>query len=461
MTERKFDLVVIGGGPGGYVAAIRAAQLGFKVACVEQESSLGGTCLNIGCIPSKALLESSEHYEVLGHGLSKHGIRISGLELDLSGLMKRKKRIVTSLTKGVSFLFKKNKVEHILGTGRLVGQHEIAVQGEGGGSLRAEKILLATGSLPANLKGIELRGPIGTSTEALSYEEIPSHLVVIGAGAIGLELGTVWRRLGAKVTVLEYLDHILPGVDGEVGQMALRVLKKQGMEFHLSTRVTGARVDGNACSVQVADGDPITADRVLVAVGRVPCTANLNLEEVGVAVNERGFIQVDDSYQTSVGGIFAIGDVIGGPMLAHKASEEAIACIEKIATGYGRVNYDAIPSVVYTAPEVASVGQTESALTAAGIPFRKGVFQFRANGRAMTLDQTDGFVKILAHEETDRVLGVHIIGPRAGDLIAEAAAAIEFCASSEDVARICHAHPTLSEALQEAALDVSGQAIHM
>lgn len=461
MTKREFDLVVIGGGPGGYVAAIRAAQLGLNVACVERDTALGGTCLNIGCIPSKALLESSEHYEGLSRGLEKHGIQIKGFELELATMMKRKQRIVNSLTKGIAFLFKKNKIEHILGTGRLVSPTEVAVEGEGNDLLRAGKIIIATGSLPAALRGIEFQGPIGTSTDALSYEQVPQHLIVIGAGAIGLELGTVWRRLGAQVTVLEYLDHILPGVDGEISKMAERILTKQGLKFRLSSRVTGATIEGSSCSVHVEGDSPITADRVLVAVGRAPRTDELGLSEVGIRVGERGFIEVNESFETSVPNIYAIGDVIGGPMLAHKASDEAVACVEKMVTGYGHVNYDTIPGIVYTAPEVASVGKTESDLLAAGVPLRKGVFQFRANGRAMTLDATEGFVKILAHEQTDRVLGVHIIGPRAGDLIAEATAAIEFGATSEDIARVCHAHPTLSEALKEASLSVRGQAIHL
>ncbi len=458
----QHDLIVIGAGPGGYVAAIRAAQLGMNVACIEKEPALGGTCLRVGCIPSKALLESSEIYAEAVDGLDKHGISCGEVSLDLGKLMKRKDKVVQTLTGGVKSLFKKNKVTRYEGHARLTGPGKVTVESKGGTEeLEGKRILIATGSVPATLPGIEFDGDrIGSSTEALAYPEVPEHLVVIGAGYIGLELGAVWRRLGAKVTVLEYLDRILPGMDSEMATEAKKLFEKQGLEFHLGSKVTGAKCEGKTCTIEIEGADPITCDRVLVAVGRRPNTQNLGLEDVGVELDDRGRIAVGDHFQTSVENIYAIGDVIQGPMLAHKAEEEGIACVEYLATGYGHINYDAIPGVVYTHPEIASVGKTEEQLKEAGIEYRKGVFPFIANGRARSIEETDGKIKVLADAKTDRILGVHIIGARAGDLIAEAGVAMEFGASSEDLARACHAHPTLAEALKEAALAVDGRAIH-
>lgn len=459
---KQHDLIVIGAGPGGYVAAIRAAQLGLNAACIEKESALGGTCLRVGCIPSKALLESSELYEESRHRLWEHGIRLEDVGLDLSQMLKRKDRVVGTLTKGVESLFKKNDVARYTGHARFTSSRSVTVESENETiELEAQHVIVATGSKPATLPGVELDGRhIGTSTEALSYDGVPEHLVVIGAGYIGLEMGTVWRRLGATVTVLEYLDHILPGTDAEIADEALDLFKKQGLKFELSSRVTGARFENGSCLVECEDRDSIQCDRVLVATGRVPNTEGLKLEAVGIEPDEKGFIPVNEHFQTSADGVYAIGDVIGGPLLAHKAEEEGIACVESLATGYGHVNYDAIPSVVYTHPEIAAVGKTEEQLQQAGAEYRKGTFPFRANGRARALGMLEGKIKILADKQTDRVLGVHILGPRAGDLIAEAVVAIEFGASSEDVARCCHAHPTLAEALKEAALAVDGRTIH-
>jgi dihydrolipoamide dehydrogenase len=463
MEAHEFDLVIIGAGPGGYVAAIRAAQLGMKVACVEDAPALGGTCLRIGCIPSKALLESSERFWEAREKLAGHGIQFRELALDLSAMLRRKDQVVTTLTRGVEALFKKNKVTRFLGHGRLDGPRQVVIEGAGETvQLKAKYILLATGSKPALLPGITPEGErVGTSTEALAYSEVPKHLVVIGAGYIGLELGSVWRRLGAKVTVLEYLDRILFGMDTELASEAQKLFTKQGLEFRLGSKVTGARVQDGQCVVEVAGQEPLTCDRVLVAVGRIPNTEHLGLESVGIERHQKGFIPVNENFATSAEGIYAIGDVITGPMLAHKAEEEGMACVERLATGHGHVNYDAIAAVVYTQPELAAVGRTEEQLKDAGVEYRKGVFPFRANGRARTLAQVEGSIKILADAKTDRILGVHILGPHAGDLINEAAAAISFRASSEDLARTCHVHPTLGEALREAALAVSGRAIHI
>ncbi|MCP4601582.1 MAG: dihydrolipoyl dehydrogenase [Proteobacteria bacterium] len=461
MNKQSFDLVVIGAGPGGYVAAIRASQLGLNVACVERGATLGGTCLNIGCIPSKALLESTERYRETTRDLAVHGIEIGSAKFNLETMMKRKEKIVTTMAKGITFLLKKNKVTHIKGIARIGVAGKVIVHGEETIEIEASKILIATGSRASHLPGVELDGDrIGTSTEALSYTEVPSRLVVIGAGAIGLELGSVWGRLGSKVTVVEYLDHILPEVDTEIAKLAQRTLKRQGIEFMLGVRVKVARVEGDKCRVEIEGSKAIEADRVLVAVGRSPQTEGLGLESAGIQTDKQGFIVVDDRFQTTAPNIYAIGDVIGQPMLAHKASDEAIACMEQIVTGTGHVNYDTIPCVVYTHPEVAQVGKTEQELKEKSIAYNKGTFSFRANGRAASLGQIDGMVKVLADKKTDRVLGVHILGPRAGDLIAEAAAAMEYGASSEDIAHTCHAHPTLSEAIKEAALDVDGRAIH-
>jgi dihydrolipoamide dehydrogenase len=458
------DLVVIGAGPGGYVAAIRAAQLGFDTACVELEPELGGTCVRVGCIPSKALLESTERFHEAKHGLSAFGVNVSGVELDLAKMLARKTSIVKQNTGGVAFLFKKNKVMRYSGRGSFLAPGRIAVTGRDGAvtEIDAKHVIVATGSKVAALRGVALDGDrIGTSTEALSYQAVPSHLVIIGAGVIGLELGSVWCRLGAKVTVLEYLDRILPGMDAELAAEAKRTLEKQGLVFRLGVRVTGARVEGDACIVDVDGGESVSCDRVLVCVGRVPNTDGLDLTAIGLETDERGRIPVDAHFQTSVPGVYAIGDVIAGPMLAHKAEDEGMACVEYIKTGFGHVNYDAIPGIVYTHPEIASVGRTEEELKQAGIQYKKGTFPFSANGRARALGSTEGRVKILADAKTDRVLGVHILGARAGDLIAEAAVAIEFGASAEDIARSCHAHPTLAEAVKEAALGVAGRSIHI
>ncbi|MCA9078972.1 MAG: dihydrolipoyl dehydrogenase [Planctomycetaceae bacterium] len=459
----EFDLVVIGAGPGGYVAAIRAAQLGKKVACVEKETMLGGTCLRVGCIPSKALLESSHLYEQATHGFEQRGIKIGKTTLDLAAMQRHKLEVVKTLGGGIDGLLKKNKITRVLGHATITAPGQVTVQTKDGPQvLQAETILIATGSQPATLPGIELDGDrIGSSTESLACEEVPKHLVVIGAGAIGLELGTVWRRLGAKVTVLEYLDRILPGMDAEIARDAHKVLQRQGLEFRLGTKVTGAKVTRKVCEVSIDGASSIKCDRMLVAVGRKPNTENLGLANVGIETDKRGFIPVNAHYQTAASGIYAIGDVIGGAMLAHKAEEEGIACVEHLYTGYGHVNNNAIPAVVYTEPEVASVGLTEEQLQADGIEYRKGTFPFAANGRARASGQIEGKVKVLAHAATDRVLGVHIIGPHAGELIAEAAVAIEFGASSEDIARTCHAHPTLAETLKEAALSADGRAIHI
>ncbi len=457
----QFDLIVIGAGPGGYVAAIRAAQLGLRVACVERESALGGTCLRVGCIPSKALLESSEKYHEARHTLARHGVKAEGVSLDLAALMKRKTDIVTTLTRGVESLFKKNAVTRFTGHGRLTGGGRVFVDGPSPVELAATHILVATGSKPASLGGVTLDGDrIGSSTEALSWPEVPRHLVVIGAGVIGLELGSVWRRLGAEVTVLEYLPRILPGMDSELATEMQKVLARQGFRFTLGARVVSATRTGDEVKIDVDGMEPVIGDRVLVATGRVPNTEGLGLESVGIARDNRGRIPVDEHFRTTTAGVYAIGDVIAGPMLAHKAEEEGIACVETIVHGHGHVNYQAIPGIVYTDPEVASVGATEDELKEAGIGYKRGVFPFLANGRAKCIDSTAGFVKILADQVSDKVLGVHILGPHAGDLIAECAVAIEFGATSEDIARSCHAHPTLAEAVKEAALAVDGRAIH-
>lgn len=455
----EHDLLVIGAGPGGYVAAIRAAQLGLNVACVEKEPALGGTCLRVGCIPSKALLESSEHFEKTKHGLAVHGVKVAGAELDLAAMLKRKDQVVTALTKGIDGLFKKNKITRYFGNASIVGPGKARV---GDQEISAKNVIIATGSKVAPLKGVAVDGErIVTSTEALSFAEVPKRLVVIGAGFIGLELGSVWRRLGSEVTVLEYLPRILPGMDNEIASDAQKLFEKQGLKFRLGRKVTSARAEGNECVVEAEGEESIRADRVLLAVGRIPNTEGLGLEKVGIKVDARGRIEVDAHFGTSAAGFFAIGDVIAGPMLAHKAEEEGVACVEHFVKGWAHVNYDTIPGVAYTHPEIASVGKTEEQLKEAGVAYRKGTFPFMANGRARALAETDGKVKILADQKTDRILGVHIIGPRAGDLIAEAVAAMTFGASAEDLARTCHAHPTLAEVLKEAALSVDGRAIHI
>ncbi len=459
----RHDLVVIGAGPGGYLAAIRAAQLGLNVACVEKERALGGTCLRIGCIPSKALLESSEHFAQLSRGFKEHGITVGDIGFDLAAMLKRKTRIVTTLTKGIESLFKKNGVTRYAGHARFSGPGRLVVENEDQDQeIEAKHFIIATGSLSAPLKGVEVDGKVvGTSTEALSWEKVPEHLVVIGAGAIGLELGSVWRRLGAKVTVLEYLDRILPGVDLELAREAQKILRKQGFVFQLGARVTSATKSGRKAIVEIDNSGSIKADRVLLAVGRVPNTAGLALECLGIELDPHGRIPVGPGFTTSAEGVHAIGDVIEGPMLAHKAEEEGVACAQQIATGRSHVNYEVIPGVVYIHPEIASVGKTEEELKQAGVTYRKGTFPFLANGRARTLGETAGQVKILADKRSDRLLGVHILGPRAGDLISEAVVAMEYGASAEDLARTIHAHPTLPEAIKEAALAVDGRAIHI
>jgi dihydrolipoamide dehydrogenase len=459
---QPFDLVIIGGGPGGYVAAIRGAQLGLKVACIEKELALGGTCLRIGCIPSKALLESSELYSEAKHGFDKHGFKVGEVTLDLATMLQRKTDVVSQMTKGVDFLLKKNKVTRLLGHGRLLGNGQVEVAGADGKTetISAKHIVLATGSKPAVLPGIELDGQIvGTSTEAL--EKVPEHLVVIGAGYIGLELGSVWQRLGAKVTVVEFLDRIAPGMDRELADEAQKIFAKQGLEFRLKHKVLSAKAE-NGKGIVVCEGqEPIIADKVLVAVGRVPNTENLGLDVAGVATDKRGRVEVNGRFATNVPGIYAIGDVIKGPMLAHKAEEEGVACAEFIAGKHGHIDYNSIPGICYTHPEIGSVGQTEEQLIEAKIEYRKGGFPFKANGRAHALAQTEGKVKILADKKTDRLLGVHILGPRAGDLIAEAAVAMAFKATAEDLSMASHAHPTLAETIKEAALAVDGRALHM
>lgn len=453
-----YDLVVIGAGPGGYVAAIRAAQLGLKVACVEKEPALGGTCLRVGCIPSKALLQSSELYHEAKTGLSRHGIKVAGVELDLNSMMRRKDTVVKTLTKGVEGLFAKNKVERVTGTARIAAVGKVAV---GDQMLETRHILVATGSVPTFFPGMEVDyDRVGTSTEALAYKEVPQHLIVIGAGVIGLELGSVWARLGSQVSVVEFMDRILPGIDLEIAKAAQRSFEKQGLQFHLGQKVTRAAAHGEGALVETEAGLRLEGDRILVAVGRKPYFEGLGLEALGVHI-ERGRIVVDEHFSTNVAGISAIGDCIPGAMLAHKAEDEGVAFAEHLVKGYGHVNYETIPGIVYTHPEIATVGLSEEQLQEKGVPYRKGSFPFMANGRARAQNETEGMVKILAHAETDRVLGVHIIGPSAGDLIAECVMAMEFSASSEDIARVCHAHPTLSEVVKEAALAVDGRPIHI
>ena len=466
MSEH-FDVVVIGAGPGGYVAAIRCAQLGLKAACIEKESALGGTCLRVGCIPSKALLESSERLVEAQKHLKEHGIEAKEVSFDLAKMLGRKDKIVKGLTDGVAHLLKKNKVERLEGHGSLKGKgdngYQVAVQTKDGEHVvSAKNVILATGSKVADLPGVDRSGDrIGGSTEALSYPEVPDHLVVIGAGVIGLELGSVWSRLGAKVTVLEYADRCLPMMEPAIGKEAAKIFKRQGLTLKFGVRVTGAKEQKNGCVVEADGQDPIKCDRVLLAVGRAPYTEGLGLDSVGIETDKRGRVLTNDHLETAAPGVFAIGDVTTGAMLAHKAEEEGIAVAEYIANGWGHVDYDAIPNVIYTDPEIATVGRTSAELKEAGVPFKEGSFPFKANGRARAIAQTHGLVKILAHAETDRVLGVHMIGPRVGELIVEAAMAMSFGASSEDIARVCHAHPTLHEVVKEAALAVDGRAIHM
>jgi dihydrolipoamide dehydrogenase len=464
MAETEFDVIVIGSGPGGYVAAIRAAQLGLKTACVESRETLGGTCLNVGCIPSKALLHASELFEEANHGtLAKWGVKVGQVELDLEAMHGGRKEAVGGLTKGIEFLFKKNKVTWLKGHARFTSKEEIDVAGT---AYRAKSFVVATGSSVTPLPGVEIdQRRIVDSTGALELPEVPGHMVVIGGGVIGLELGSVWKRLGAKVTVVEYLDQILPGMDGEVRKEANKLFKKQGFEFRLSTKVTGAEATGDGVSLTLepaAGGaaETLEADVVLVSIGRRPNTDGLNLEAAGVQPNKRGQIEVDHDFRTNTPGIYAIGDVTPGPMLAHKAEDEGVAVAEILAGQVGIVNHDVIPAVVYTYPEIASVGLTEEEAKARG-EIKVGKFPMMANSRAKTNRETDGFVKIVADARSDRVLGVHIIASVAGTMIAQAAQAMEFGATSEDIAYTCHAHPTHSEAVKEAAMAVTGLPIHI
>jgi dihydrolipoamide dehydrogenase len=468
MSDNSFDVVIIGGGPGGYVAAIRAAQLGLKTACVEKRGALGGTCLNVGCIPSKALLSASHAYHAAAHEYAAFGVKVGKVEIDVAGMMGHKDKVVGDNTKGIEFLFKKNKVTYVVGAGQVIAPGQVKVSGKDGErTLSAKHIVIATGSDVMGLPGVEIdEEVIVSSTGALKLAKTPKSLVVIGGGVIGLELGTVWGRLGADVTVVEFLDRILPTNDGEVSKSMQKILAKQGMTFKLSTKVTKVEKKGKGAVVTVepaAGGaaEEIKADVVLVAIGRKPYTEGLGLENVGVAVSPKGFIQVDSHFRTNVPGIYAIGDVVGGAMLAHKAEEEGVALAEILAGQHGHVNYDAIPAVVYTWPEVASVGKTEEQLKAEGVAYKAGKFPFTANGRARSMNEVEGFVKVLACATTDRVLGAHIVGANAGDLLAELVLAMEFGAASEDVARTCHAHPGLGEAVKEACLAVLGRALHV
>jgi dihydrolipoamide dehydrogenase len=468
MANPAYDLVVIGTGPGGYVCAIRAAQLGLKTAVVEKRATHGGTCLNVGCIPSKALLHASELFEEAGHSFGRMGIKLGTPKLDLAAMMKFKDEGVEGNVKGVEFLLKKNKIDAIHGTGRIVAPGKIDVTGNGDARVvETKNIVIATGSDVARLKGIDIdEKRIVSSDTAIALSKVPERLLVVGAGIIGLELGSVWRRLGSQVTVVEFLDRILPGIDVEVGKQFQRILQKQGVTFKLASKVTAVDSSGKTLKATVEPaaggaGETIEADVVLVAVGRVPYTEGLGLGDVGVKTDNRGRVTVDPHFQTSVPGIYAIGDVIAGPMLAHKAEDEGIAVAEILAGQAGHVNYDVIPNVVYTYPEIASVGKSEEELKEGGVAYNVGKFPFTANGRAKANQQTDGFVKVLADAKTDRVLGVHILGADAGNMIAQAAVAMEFGAASEDIARTCHAHPTLPEAVKEAALAVAKRAIHM
>jgi dihydrolipoamide dehydrogenase len=465
----SYDLVVIGTGPGGYVCAIRAAQLGMKVAVVEKNATLGGTCLNVGCMPSKALLHASELFEESAHSFAKMGISVGKPSLDLPAMMNFKQEGIDGNVKGVEFLMKKNKIDVLRGTGRIVAAGKVEVKTADGATqtVDTKNIVIATGSDVAKLKGIEIdEKRVVSSTGALALERVPGKLLIVGAGVIGLELGSVWRRLGAQVTVVEFLDRILPGMDGEVAKQFQRLLEKQGFAFRLGAKVTGIDASGATLKVQVepaAGGaaETLEADVVLVAIGRAPHTEGLGLKEAGVAVDDRGRVEIDSHFATTVPGIYAIGDVVRGPMLAHKAEDEGVAVAEIIAGQAGHVNYDVIPGVVYTTPEVASVGKTEEDLKQAGVAYTVGKFPFTANGRSKVNQTTDGFVKILADAKTDLVLGCHIIGREAGEMIHEACVLMEFGGSAEDLARTCHAHPTRSEAVKEAALAVGKRAIHM
>jgi dihydrolipoamide dehydrogenase len=463
-----YDLVVIGTGPGGYVCAVRAAQLGMKVAVVEKNATLGGTCLNVGCMPSKALLYASEMFEEAGHSFPKMGVSVSAPKLDLPSMMNFKQQGIDGNVKGVEFLMKKNKIDVITGKAKILGTGKVEVSGNGKTqTVETRNIVIATGSDVAQLKGIAIdEKRIVSSTGALSLDKVPGKLLIVGAGVIGLELGSVWHRLGAQVTVVEFLDRILPGMDGEVAKQFQRILEKQGFAFRLGAKVTGVETSGKTLSAQIepaagGKSETLEADVVLVAIGRVPYTEGLGLKEAGVALDNRGRVQIDPHFSTTVKGVYAIGDVVAGPMLAHKAEDEGVAVAEILAGQAGHVNYDVIPGVVYTTPEVSAVGKTEEELKQAGVAYTSGKFPFTANGRSKVNQTTDGFVKILADAKTDRVLGVHIVGREAGEMIHEAAVLMEFGGSAEDLARTCHAHPTRSEAIKEAALAVGKRAIHM
>ena len=465
MTE-KFDSVVIGGGPGGYVCAIRLAQLGQKTACIEARGALGGTCLNIGCIPSKSLLNLSENFKK-AKNFSKLGIETGDVKLNLDKMMKNKEKAVSILTKGVEFLFKKNKVTYLKGFGSFISDKKISVKGEDGKKkeIEAKNIIIATGSEAMPMPNVEFdEKTIISSTGALSLKEVPKSLVVVGGGYIGLEMGSVWSRLGAEVNVIEFLDHITPGMDREISEEFMKILKKQNIKFHLNRKVTSIKKTSNGVQISTSDknGDSkeFNCDVALISIGRKPFTSNLNLSSAGVKSDEKGRIKIDKKFQTSAKNIYAIGDVIDGPMLAHKAEEEGIAVAEIIAGQSGHVNYDLIPGVIYTTPEVASIGLTEEQLKEKNKSYKIGKFPFMANSRAKAIDEPEGFVKILADKDTDKVLGVHMIGPHVGEMIAEMAVAMEFGASSEDIARTCHAHPTFSEAIKEAALSVEKRQIH-
>ena len=466
--DTDYDLIVLGAGPGGYVAAIRAAQLGMKVACVDKRKALGGTCLNVGCIPSKALLDSSELFAQAQKQFKRHGIELGEVQLDLARMMQRKTNVVKKLTDGIAHLFKKHKIAQLQGTAQLTAKNKVTIRNEEGEQqeLQGERIIIATGSVPSSLPNVEMDGEnVVTSTEALAFEEVPEALVIVGGGYIGLELGSVWARLGSQVTVVEYLERIAPASDFEMSKYLKRSLDKQGFTFHLKTRVESISAANGKVTLQATSGDDdvhLEADKALIAVGRRPCTENLGLETVGVKLNEAtGEILVNDDWQTNVTGIYAIGDVIAGPRLAHKAEEEGIACVERMTGKKTHVSYLTIPGVIYTWPEMASVGYTEEQLQERGQDYRVGKFPFMANGRARCMDETEGWVKILADSGTDRLLGAHVLGPRASDLIAECVTVMEFGGSSEDIARVCHAHPTLSEAVREAALAVDKRAIHV
>ena len=465
--DNNFDVIVIGGGPGGYVCAIRAAQLGFKTACVESRGTLGGTCLNVGCIPSKSLLNMSESYHKAHKEFQSQGIEFSDLKLNLDKMMSSKNKSVQTLTKGIEFLFKKNKVTYLKGKGVLFSENDVVVyEGEKKTSYKSKNIVLATGSAPSSLPGIEIdEQNIVSSTGALEFKEVPKNFAVIGGGVIGLEMASVWSRLGSNVTVLEYLDHITPGMDKEVSSEFLKILTKQGIKFKLSSKVTAVTNKGNQVEVsfekyQTSQKEMLLVDKVLVAVGRKPYTEGLNLNKLGIKKDPQGRIEVNEKLQSSIKNIYAIGDIIKGPMLAHKAEEEGIAVAEIIAGQAGHVNYNTIPGVIYTSPEVAVIGKTEEELKKENINYKVGKFPFLANSRAKVNNEPDGFVKILAESKTDRVLGVHMIGPHTGDLIAEMGLAMEFGASAEDIARTCHAHPTYTEAVKEAALAIDKRAIH-